>query len=239
MLIVWYDLSIGGRNVNPAPQSPLQVGRECRLRTLGREFLVQILGIARENVWISYPSVEVLCVGTGVDLEFHEDDGIIGYHARVAVVPSDPSKGIMLERCETAAHRAERRDWRVPTDLDVEIRCPGAAEAAKARMVNLTDSGTLLTTMAPFNAGDMVEVHFQLPDFAAHRLTAQVIYSDKTRANGINQFGLRFVDMNHGARNAITWFLYGRIQDLYPEILRDMYPPRSVTKIRVREKIQA
>lgn len=205
---------------------------------MGKEFLVEILGIARENIWISYPSTEVLCVGTGVDLEFPADDGLIGYHARVAVVPTDPSKGIMLERCETAAHRTERRDWRVPTDLDAKIRQRGTTDSAEARMLDLTDSGTLITTTAPFKAGDMVEVVFQLPDFAAHRVTAQVVYSNRTDASGINQFGLRFVEMNHGARGAITWFLYEKIQDLYPETLRDMYPPRSVTKTQKRARAE-
>ena len=213
-------------------QSPLQVGRECYLHAMGRELLVEILGIARQNIWVSYPSADVLCVGTGLDLTIPTDAGGMAFHARVAVVPSEPAKGIMIERCETAEHRTERRDWRVPTDLSVEVRSPKATEGKAARMLDLTDAGALLTTAARFSAGDMVEMRFQLPDNAPHRVLAQVVYSNKTGAKDCNKFGLRFIQMNRAARSTITWFLYERIQDLYPDVLRDMYPVRNVVKAR-------
>ena len=218
-------------------QSPLQVGRECYLRALGRVLIVEILGVAGDTVWISCPSAETLSEGTGVDLEFHHDEGFMGYHARVAVVARHPANGIVLERCETASFRPERRDWRVPTNFPVWLRRPGAKKKLKGRLLDLTENGASVATPAPFDAGDMLELIFQLPEYAAHQLVAQVVYSDKTASNEVNRFGLRFVEVKKRARNAITWYLYDRIRELYPEELRDLYP-RGVSGAAASKEIE-
>jgi hypothetical protein len=77
------------------------------------------------------------------------------------------------------------------------------------------------------DAGDIVELIFQLPQSAVHRLTAQVVYCDLTNEAGVNRFGLRFLEVKRRAREAITWFLYDRIQSLYNEELRELYPAHS------------
>ena len=210
-------------------QSPLQVGRECYLRASGRVLVVEVLGISGDTGWVSYPSADALAEGTGVELEFHDGDGFIGYHARVAVVPRHPANGLMLERSETASQRPERRDWRVPTDFSVWVRTPGKRKKLKGRMLDLTQNGALVETSAPFEAGEMLELIFQLPEFAAHQLVAQVVYSDKTASNGVNRFGLRFVEMKKRVRDAITWFLYAQVHELYPDELRELYP-RATSK---------
>lgn len=228
----------GGRTVPIPLQSPLQVGRECYLRALGRALIVEVLGVSGDTVWISCPSAGTLEEGTGVELEFHYDEGFVGYHARVAVVARHPADGIVLERCETASFRPERRDWRVPTDFPVWLRRPGSKEKLKGRLIDLTQNGASVATSAPFEAGDALELIFQLPEYAAHQLVAQVVYSDKRASNDVNRFGLRFVDVRKRARNAITWFLYDRIRELYPEELRDLYP-RSASRAAARKEAAA
>lgn len=205
-------------------QSPLQVGRECYLRVSGRVLVVEVLGISGDTVWVSYPSADAFTEGTGVELEFHDGDDFIGYHARVAVVPRHPANGLMLERSETASQRPERRDWRVSTDSAVWVRTPDTREKLKGRMLDLTQNGALIETSASFEAGEMLELIFQLPEFAAHQLMAQVVYSDKTASNGVNRFGLRFIEVKKRAREAITWFLYEKVRVLYADELRELYP---------------
>ena len=217
-------------------QSPLQVGRECYLRALGRVLIVEILGVYGDTVWISSPSADTLDVGTGVELEFQLDEGFVRYHARVAVDASHPADGIVLERCETASFRPERRDWRVPTDFAVWVRRPGSKEKLKGRLLDLTENGASVATSAPFDAGDVLELIFQLPEYAAHQLVAQIVYSDKTASNEVNRFGLRFVEVRNRARNAITWYLYDRIHELYPEELRDLYP-RSASRVAASAEV--
>ncbi len=218
-------------------QSPLQVGRECYLRASGRALIVEVLGVSGATVWISCPSAGTLDEGTGVELEFHHGDGFVGYHARVAVVARHPANGIVLERCETASFRSERRDWRVPADFPVWLRRPGTKKKLKGRLLDLTENGASVATPASFDAGDVLELIFQLPEYAAHQVAAQIVYSDKTASKEINRFGLRFVEVNKRARNAITWYLYDRIRELYPEELRDLYP-RSASRAAVSEKVE-
>ena len=208
---------------NP-PQSPLQVGRECYLRAMGRVLVVEILGMARHTIWVSFPSADAIGEGTGVELEFHDRETVARYHARVAVGSKNGSSGIMLERAESATHLQRRRDWRVPTDFTIWVRPIGEKRKQKGRMLNLTSDGALLLTRTYFEAGDALELIFQLPEFPAHQVVSQVVYCDTTDADGVYRFGLRFLEVKKRAREAITWYLYDRIQDLYMDEIRELYP---------------
>lgn len=210
---------------NPA-ESPLKVGRECTLRAVGRVLLVEILGMARETIWISFPSQDPLAEGTGVELEFHNEGGYICYHARVAAGPRNTSNGIMLERSETASHMQRRREWRVPMNFSIWLRKHGEEDAHKAQMRDLSADGALIHTLASLEAGEMVDLAFQLPEYPTVRLRARAVYCDDTKA-GYSRFGLRFEEMPHQTRESITWYLYDRIHALYPEQLQDLYPRPS------------
>lgn len=211
-------------------QSPLQVGRECILKAVGRILVVEILGIAKDTIWISFPTVDAILEGTGVELVLQGDEGFMSYHARVAVSPKDTSKGIMLERAETASHMKSRRDWRVPVDSSIWIRLKGEEEKFKAQMKDLTPDGALVLTEAPFDAADLLEMTFQLADTPTQHLIAQIVYDDKTKDSGIHRFGLRFVEVERTVKESITWYLYERIQDTHPEQLRGLYPPPPRTR---------
>lgn len=204
-------------------QTPLVVGRECHLTALGRTCIVEVLGISTGTVWVSFPWAVPLAEGTGVELMFPVGDGFAAYHARVGGSPGSAG-GLMLERAESCEDGQRRRDWRVPTDYPVWLRVHGETEKFKGRMRDITANGSMVTTSAYFEPGDVIEMIYQLPEFAVNRLVAQVVYSDTTDENGINRFGLRFVEVNKRAREAITWFLYDRIQALYNDELHEMYP---------------
>ena len=204
-------------------ETPLAIGRECHLAALGRTCIVEVLGISSGTVWVSFPWAISLPEGTGVELKFSLGDGFASYHTRVGGSPGNAG-GLMLDRAESCEDGQRRRDWRVPTDYPVWLRVNGDTEKFKGRMRDLTANGSMVTTSAHFEPGDTVEMVFQLPEFAVNRLVAQVVYSDTTDENGINRFGLRFIDVKKRAREAITWFLYDRIQALYNDELHAMYP---------------
>lgn len=208
-------------------QIPLQVGRECYLRALGRQFIVEIRGISGDTIWISYPFSDTLEEGTGVELEFYNGDGFVGYHARVAVALRHSGNGIMLERSETSIARYERRDWRVPTDFSVWVRRPGLKKKLRGHLLDLTEKGARAAMSTGFQAGELVELAFELPESSAHLLEAQVMYCEDTHCDGVCHLGLQFVEVNKRARDAITWFLYDRVRELYAEELRELYPPSA------------
>lgn len=208
-------------------QTPLEVGRECYLWAGDTVLVVEILGISGNTVWVSYPCDEPLEEGTGVELLFRDEERTVCYHARVAVVPTNTTSGIMLERAESADDRTARTDWRVPTNLSIWIRPPGVKEKTKGRMLDLTDGGSLIVSEASFRAGELVELIFQLPDCAAYQLVAQVVYAGAANENGMKRFGLRFVDVPRAAKEALIWYLYNRIQAEYGDDLRELYPPSA------------
>jgi hypothetical protein len=97
-------------------------------------------------------------------------------------------------------------------------------------MVDLTAHGTLIATTYRFEPGEIVDLIFQLPQSAVHRVTAQIVYCDLTDEQGVNRFGLRFVEVKRRAREALTWYLYDRIQSLYIDELRELYPLPSTSR---------
>lgn len=214
-----------------SPDLPLRVGRKCCLRIMGREIVSEILGISNDTIWVSFPVKQPVREGTGVELELMGEDEFICYHARVAVCPVDTSRGIMLQRAEAASHLQRRRDWRVPTDLPIWIRESGGRKKLKARLLDLTQDGAQIVTKAPFDAGQTLEMIFQLPEFNAHQLVAEIVFSDKTHPDGICRFGLHFTEVKKRARDSITWFLYDQIQRMYGSELQELYPRPTTRRV--------
>ncbi len=207
--------------------SPLQIGRECYLKAVGRVVVVEILGINKETIWISFPTADSIGEGTGVELVFHDSDGFMTYHARVAVGPKNTSSGIMLQRAESPSHMKKRRDWRVPTDFPIWIRQPGSTEKHKGVMRDLAAHGASLASQAALEAGDLLEMTLKFPDDLPLAIPVQVVYADKTKEGATHRFGVRFVDLDKKARESITWYLYEKIQEIYPDQLRALYPSPS------------
>lgn len=235
---------MGDTCIQSGVRSPLAVGRECYLSAQGRTYVVDVRGLAGPAIWLSFPTCDYLPAGTGVQLSFHDDDGTVTYHARVVVSPGDATGGLMVERAEAPTDQQRRRDWRVPADYPVWVRSAEDEDKIKGRMVDLTAHGALIATNFRFQAGEVVELIFQLPQSAVHRVRAQIVYCDMTDETGVNRFGLRFLEVKSRAREAITWFLYDRIQSLYNEELRELYPINAVRtpapqRSRLLEPLQA
>jgi len=102
-------------------------------------------------------------------------------------------------------------------------------------MLDLAIHGSLVMSSGVFAPGEMIEMVFQLPDYAAHRISAQVVYGEMLAEKELNRYGLRFVDANKRAREAITWYLYDQIQRLYTDDLRALYPESRSRAIRQRQ----
>jgi len=215
---------MGDTCIPTGDSSPLAAGRECYVQTRGRTYVAEVRGVFGPAIWLSFPASDYLPTGTGVELSFHQGDGTTSYHARVVVSPGDELGGLMVERAEAPTDQQRRRDWRVPADYPVWVRPQDSADKIKGRMVDLTAQGSLIATTYKFDAGEVVDLIFQLPQTAVHRVTAQIVYCDLTDESGVNRFGLRFLEVKPRAREAITWFLYDRIQALYNEELRELYP---------------
>jgi hypothetical protein len=208
--------------------SPLKVGKECFLNAMGRVLVIEILGISGDSIWVSYPTADIIKEGTGVELSFHENDGFIGFHARVASGPNMNQSGIMLERAESARHNKERKNWRVPADFPVIIKKYDEEEQHEGVLKDITIDGGLVKTQDVFQAGSMLDIKMQLPEAReALNFLAQIVYSDPTTSDQQNRYGLRFVEVPAKGKKELMWFLYKKIHELYPRQLRELYPRPS------------
>lgn len=212
-------------------QSPLQVGQECFLSAMGRVLVVEVLGMKGDTIWVSYPAVDAIKDGTGVELSFRNQHGFIGFHTRVSSGAKPGQTGIMLERSESADHGKARRDWRVPCKLPIAVKRYGDPKTVTGRIIDLTISGAMIATNFSAEAGSMLELQFDLPKAPVPVMVlAQIVYADPTPEGDINRYGLRFIELTRPNREALMWFLYEQIQSNYPKELRALYPRPSRKK---------
>lgn len=206
-------------------ESALQIGQECFLSAMGRTLVVEVLGATRDTIWVSYPTADVIKEGTGVELSFHNQHGFIGFHARVSSGPKSGQTGIMLERSESADHRKERRNWRVPCRLPASAKRYNESDTVPSTIIDLTIDGAMIQSTIVAEAGSMLELTFDVPKAKLPVvLLAQIVYTDPTPEGDINRYGTRFLELTRVNREALMWFLYEKIQAAYPRELAALYP---------------
>lgn len=237
---VCYDpLQFMGREsiVTNGQKTALRVGNECYLRVMGRNFLVEILGLAEDTIWVSFPAGNYPVEGQGVDLEFHDSSGYLCYHTRVAIGPKKKGDGIVLQRAEAATFLEHRRTWRVPVDLKVRIQRVVDRQEGMGRLVNLSAQGALVETRAPLALGHSLSLTIPLPDGPPITVSADVIHTGPWTWLAQPRFGIRFTQVPAGARQRLTRFLWKRIRKHYARELDALYPGRRRSKRRGRMEI--
>jgi hypothetical protein len=70
----------------------------------------------------------------------------------------------------------------------------------------------------------MLNLKMKLPKSEPFTLLVQIVYSDPTTPDQQNRYGLRFVEVPKKAKDAFIWYLYEKIQEIYPQKLRVLYP---------------
>ncbi len=218
-------------------QVSLQVGKECYLRHGERLFVVEVLGMAKDTVWLSFPDADAPRRGSAVRIEVHDGDGFASYHARMCVGPKQTGNGVLIERRASTAYMKHRRSWRVPVDLPTWITSLGDEERHSGHILDLCDDGAKLTTKAQFDVGEEVRIVLQLPRAPGHRVDAIVIYSADKKRDGTSSYGLRFNEISGRGRHSLTRFLSKRIQEIYPNDIRAMYP-RSSARVEKFPKLK-
>lgn len=207
----------------------LEIGKECYLRVMDQVVVVEVLGLAKDTIWVSFPVPDLPPEGTGVELEVHEEAGFKCYHTRVAASPSSSATGLMLERAESATYMKHRRDWRVPTDIAIWLKHVKSGQQYEALMCDLSEQGALVEASAPLEAGDQVILLIQLPKQSRHRYGGRIVYSQTTPGRGPNRFGVNFGEVSASARNDLIEYLWRQIRKLYPAELRALYP-RAISR---------
>lgn len=207
--------------------SLLEVGNEGYLRVLDGRYLVEVLGVEENDVWVSFPGVDYPPEGVGAHLEFYSGSGYVMYHTQVKRGPKREGDGVVLERSETADERKHRTSWRVPTEFTVVIREIDRFKRYTAIVDNLSSGGALIRAFPEFPLRTRLELTMKLKDDTEHALESKVVFVQEAsalRKGPSLEYGLSFTEVPPGAKRAITEFLYKRIRELYPKDVQGLYP---------------
>lgn len=219
-----------------APASPIRCGNTGLLCIMDSHFLVEILGVERNQIWTTFPGVCYPLAGMGGRIEFHHESGFIAYNVQVLRYADRPESGIILERSESAEQRTHRSSWRVPTDISVVFRTPDSPERYSAVMEDLSAEGALVRAHPVLAVRTPVELSFALDREHGQQLVeARVCYAHEEtglQAPAALRYGMRFTNMSPATRRLLTLYLYHHVRRLYPKDVAAMYPR---TRRRVTE----
>lgn len=209
----------------------LSIGRACVLRAGDIAYDVEIVAVAEDTIGVRTDAVFTLEEGSGVDLELPDYEGTAYYHTRVVVVPSQPGDGIILQRCEAANYLKHRRSWRVPTDFRLQMAPASGIPNRDGTMLNVSSEGALVSAGPGFIVGDECRITVTLQGQQTCVLHGHIIHvGDEPSKDNRWEYGVRFGQMPHRSRQALTWFLYDRIRKIYGNELRAMYPRRRASR---------
>ena len=219
-----------------APPLPIRCGNTGFLCIMDSRFLVEILGVERNQIWTSFPGVCYPLAGMGGRLEFHHDTGFIAYNVQMLHYAEHPASGIILERSESADQRTHRTSWRVPTNIDVVFRTPNSPERYSAVMEDLSAEGALLRAHPVLHVRTPLEMGFALDrEHGQQVVEARICYAHEEtglQASAALRYGVRFTNVPPATRRLLTLFLYHHVRKLYPKDVAAMYPRtrRKVTE---------
>jgi hypothetical protein len=199
-------------------------------------FLVEILGLERNQIWTTFPGVCYPLAGMGGRFEFHNETGFIAYNVQVLRYADRPESGIILERSESADQRTHRTSWRVPTDINVVFRTPHSQERYSAVMEDLSAEGALIRAHPVLPVRTPIEMTFALDRVHGQQtMEGRICYAHEEtelRAPAALRYGVRFSNMTPATRRLLTLYLYHHVRKLYPKDVAAMYPRtrRKVTE---------
>lgn len=209
-------------------QIPLKIGNTGYLCLAENRFLVEIRGVERTLLWVSFPGANYPIAGVGGRLEFHSETGFLAYNVQVLRYADRPGEGIILERSESADQRTHRTSWRIPTDIKVMFRTPNSEEIFEAVMEDLSAEGCQVRANPVLSVRTPIELTFALDRQHGNQvLEARVCYvqdeSDLQSPKGL-RYGLRFTRIPPDTKRLLTLFLYHHVRRLYPKDVAAMYP---------------
>lgn len=207
--------------------SPLKIGTEAFLRTDGFVYLVEILGVAQNAIWVTFPDIDPPAPGTGVELDIDQGDTFIRYHAHISVsAPNSP--GIMLERAETAIHAKQRGEYRVPFETEVDVLHAASQVTSVARVIDISGGGMRVASNQLFTVGDHLTLTIEWPDDFDYEYPVRVLYARPPKLLRHSYgYGVKFGAADSDAKLALTRFLSREIARRYPDELRALYPRRE------------
>ncbi len=216
----------------------LEKGNCAHLQVMGERFSVKVLAVAEDTIGVTFSGARYPVEGTGAELRFRDNGGMVSYHTQVVVAPRRNGDGMILQRVSSAFPHRHRSAWRVPMNTMVEMASQNGRPACAVQVHNVSADGALIESPVSLQLDERVDLRLPLGNGPLHNITARVIRFQplNVTASGAQQVGVRFVDVSKSLRRALTVYIWQRLRDFYPEEISALFPGSRSDRRRRKEE---
>jgi DNA-binding response OmpR family regulator len=120
---------------------------------------------------------------------------------------TDPA--IIIEKARQLMSIPVREAFRSP--IGIMVNCDNTLHPALGYAENISVTGMLFDSEKSFSKGEIISCWFVLPDSTHVRTAAEIVrISTRATEHDTNQYGVRFLDLNHAFRTAISEYVRKR-----------------------------
>ena len=215
------DTARGGFTVT----TPLVKGKTAYLQYWDARRRVNVLEVFQDTVAVTAPDGPLPAKGVGVILQVPMLEGMFCYHTHVALTPQPGDDTLLLRRCASVRRFDRRRTWRVPVHSRTKVARHGEPRAFSAQIIDVSAEGAQLHVSGHFELGDMIMFRLNLPDELPHQVSAKVLRLKQLQRDDrtVWAIGVLFRDLSSPARKALTYFIWKRLQELYPREVHTLF----------------
>lgn len=205
--------------------TPLVVGKTAYIQFWGERKAVTVLEVHKDTLAVTAPEGPLPTKGVGVILEVPMLDGVFCYHTHLALTPQPGDDTLLLRRCASVRRFDRRRTWRVPVQTRTKLWRHGEPRGFRAVIVDASAEGAQLHTVGHFELGEVITFRLHLPDELPHQVSAKVVRLKEVQREDRTAcaLGVLFQDLSGPARKALTYYIWKRLQELFPREVRTLF----------------
>ncbi len=175
------------------------------------------------NIYIAMPTNEnglkaVIREGERIEVSFVDRRGYrIGFTSRVlGIIKKDEQVIYKLGKPEALARVELRESFRVPVFIEAQfyIFKSGKIEKSKGVILDISAGGAKLSTNLELNVRDRLFMEFDLGEHRLEEIEAEVVRKAITGEEGVNHYGLRFLNLTKEQEEVIIKFCIARQLEL-------------------------
>jgi len=216
--------------------SPLAKGKAAFVRYWEERKPVTILEVCRDTVAVTLPQGPLPAERVGVTLEIPTLDGLVCYHTHVAIAPRAGDDVLLLRRSASVKRFDRRATWRVPLHTRTRVSRPGEPRSFPAVVVDVSAQGAQLFTSGHFELAETISFRLHLPEELPRQVFAKVVRSMAECCDGqaACTLGVLFQDLSRPARKALTFYIWRRLQELFPRETHMLFRRSRESEIELR-----
>lgn len=181
------------------------------------QFLVRVLESDAQSIRVTFPGSDNPLEDTWLRFEFHDDEGVTAFRARVIEGGRGSNSGLLLEYPSSLRRTFHRDAFRAPTDLVAQVRDQEHGGRYSADVLNLSSGGALLQLDVPIGTQATLDVRLAMPRHPRCQLLGEVIHSRWRHSAPIaakGLYGIRFIEPDDHTRDSLSRYVGERLRHL-------------------------